>query len=99
MHYGVGHTCSLELTLMWLLHRAEATAPIGPLALEPPYTTGAVLKSQKKKIFFDKGGKNIKCEKVSHFNKWCWENWAAAWKSMKQEHTLTLSTKNKHKMA
>ena len=66
MHYGVGHTCSLELTLMWLLHRAEATAPIGPLALEPPYTTGAVLKSQKK-IFFLQRRQEYKMGKSQSF--------------------------------
>ena len=35
--------------LLWLWHRPVATAPIQPLAWEPPYATGAALKRQKKK--------------------------------------------------
>ena len=34
--------------LLWLWRRPVATAPIGPLAWEPPYASGAALKRQKK---------------------------------------------------
>ena len=35
--------------LLWLWCRPAATAPIKPLAWEPPYAAGAALKRQKKK--------------------------------------------------
>ena len=35
--------------LLWLWCRPAALAPIGPLAWEPPYAVGLVLKRQKKK--------------------------------------------------
>ena len=52
MSCGVGHRCSSDPTLLWLWRRPMATAPIRPLAWEPPYTTGAAqekAKRQKKK--------------------------------------------------
>jgi len=33
---------------MWLRHRLVATAPIRPLAWEPPYAMGAALEKAKK---------------------------------------------------
>ena len=35
--------------LLWLWRRQATVAPIGPQAWEPPYATGAALKSKKKK--------------------------------------------------
>ena len=46
MSCGVG---GLDLTLLWLWCRLEATTPIRPLAWEPPYASGAALKRQKDK--------------------------------------------------
>ena len=47
MSCGVGCRCSLDLALPWLWYRSAATAPIRPLALEPPYTASVALKRQK----------------------------------------------------
>ena len=38
---GVGCRCSSDSTLLWLWRRPVATAPIQPLAWEPPYAAGA----------------------------------------------------------
>ena len=53
MSYGVGHRGSLDLALLWLCCRPVATAPIRPLAWEPPHTVGAALKETKKKKFLN----------------------------------------------
>jgi len=49
---GVGCRRGLDPALLWLWRRPVATAPIRPLAWEPPYATGAaqeIAKRQKKK--------------------------------------------------
>ena len=49
---GVGCRRSSDPTLLWLWHRSAATAPIIPLAWEPPYATGNaqdMAKDKKKK--------------------------------------------------
>ena len=38
-----------DLALLWLWCRPVATAPIRPLAWEPPYAAGAALEKAKKK--------------------------------------------------
>ena len=43
----VGHGRSSDLALLWPWRRLAATAPIRPLAWEPPYAMGAALKSKK----------------------------------------------------
>ena len=50
MSCRVGHRRGSDPALLWLWRRLAATAPIRPLAWEPPYATGAALKRQKKKI-------------------------------------------------
>ena len=47
MSCGVGCRCGLDPAMLWPCHRLAATALIGPLALEPLYTTGVALKRQK----------------------------------------------------
>ena len=40
-----------DLALLWLWWRLAATAPIRPLAWEPPYASDAALKQTKKKTW------------------------------------------------
>ena len=61
MSCGVGHRCDLDPTLLCLWHRLAATAPIRPLALEPPYAVGAALEKTKRQ--------KIKCW-ISHVIYW-----------------------------
>ena len=48
MSCGVGRRHGLDLAWLWC--RPAATAPIRPLAREPPFATGAALKKKKTKI-------------------------------------------------
>ena len=49
MTCSVGHRYGSDPTLPWLWDRLAAVAPIRPLAWEPPYAVGTVLKGQKTK--------------------------------------------------
>ena len=48
MSCGVGRRCRLDPTLLWLWWRPAATAPIRPLAWEPPYAAKSSLRKGKK---------------------------------------------------
>ena len=48
MSCGVGHRRGSDLALLWLWHRPAATAPIRPLAWEPPYAMEAALAKAKR---------------------------------------------------
>ena len=48
MSCGVGCRRGSDPALLWLWRRLVATAPIGPLAWEPPYAVGVAL---KKKVY------------------------------------------------
>ena len=49
MRCGVGRRRGLDPESLWLWHRPAATAPIQPLAWEPPYAAGVALKKRQKK--------------------------------------------------
>ena len=49
MTCGVGQRCSSDLALLRLWRRLAATVPIRPLAWEPPFNVGVVLKKRQKK--------------------------------------------------
>ena len=44
----VDHKGSSDPELLWLWRRLAATAPIRPLAWEPPYAAGAALEKAKR---------------------------------------------------
>ena len=46
---GVGCRYGSDPELLWLWHRPVATAPIRPLAWEPPYAAGVALEKTKNK--------------------------------------------------
>ena len=49
MSCDVGHRRGLDLAFLLLWCRPATTAPLQPLAWEPPYTVGVALKGPKKK--------------------------------------------------
>ena len=49
MSCGIGCRLGSDPALLWLWRRLAATAPIGPLAWEPPYAMGATLEKALKK--------------------------------------------------
>ena len=49
MSCGVGCRPGSDPEFLWLWHRPAATAPIRPLAWEPPYAAGAALEKAIKK--------------------------------------------------
>ena len=63
MSCGVGHRCGLDPLLLWLWHRLVATAPIRPLAWEPPYAAGAAQEMAKRPKKKKKTKKEKKKEK------------------------------------
>ena len=65
MSCGVGRGCGSDPALLWLWRRLAATAPIQPLAWEPPYAAGAAQeiakkdKKKKKKNYYERGTKRV----------------------------------------
>ena len=49
MSCGVGRRCGSDLVLLRLWSSLGATAPIRPLAWEPPYAAGAALEKDNQK--------------------------------------------------
>ena len=48
MSCGIGHRHSSELAFLWLWRRLAATAPVRPLAWEPPHAEAAAQKMAKR---------------------------------------------------
>ena len=70
MSCGIGCRRGSDPALLWLWQRPAATAPIGPLAWEPPYAAGAaqeMAKRQKKKETLGKPKLRETCKKKKLF--------------------------------
>lgn len=50
MSCGVGLRLGLDPALLWLRRQPATTAPIRPLAGEPPYAAGTALKRKKNNL-------------------------------------------------
>ena len=64
MSCGVGRRRRSDPLLLWLWCRPVATAPIRPLAWEPPYATEAALEKAKKERKKEKEKKSRKAERA-----------------------------------
>ena len=64
MSCGVGCGHGSDPALLWLWRRPVATAPIRPLAWEPPYAAGAALEKAKR----EKTNKQKHPKKPFHFS-------------------------------
>ena len=66
MSCDIGYRCGLDTVLLRPWSRMAVTAPIGPLAWEPPHAMGTALKKKKKKKKGNKKKKKrfSKCEKI-----------------------------------
>ena len=60
----MSHRRGLDPVLLWLWRSLAATAPIRPLAWEPPYAAGAAQEMAKKRQKKKKKGKIKKKKKV-----------------------------------
>ena len=49
MSCGVGRRCGSDPELLWLWRRPVATAPVWPLAWEPPHAEGVALKKKRER--------------------------------------------------
>ena len=88
MSCGVGHRLSLDL--VWLWCRLAATAPIRPLAWEPPHDAGAALKNKSQ----EKKRKKTKCHILIMFYRKCVSlgTFLAGWHHGCVTHMVTLFT-------
>jgi len=68
MSYGVGRRRGLDPELLWLWRRLAATAPIQPLAWEPPYAAGAAQEMAKRKKKRKKRRKNSLAQRRNSIN-------------------------------
>ena len=64
MSCGIGRRQDSDPEFLWLWRRPEATAPIWPLAWEPPYASAAALKRKKEKTILDRSNSELLFEFV-----------------------------------
>ena len=65
MSGGAGHRRGSDPVLLWLWRRPVATAPIRPLAWEPPHAVGAALDKAKTKNKTERNQKKATTKKTT----------------------------------